>query len=217
MLFHYRPKKFWNELLSSSFNLRGVGHYRLSEEENQKMYEIKKQILWNEIKKHKIKIDKETKVIEIGTGVGFWTDFLHSMGVTDYTGNDIAEISVKKLSEKYPDYKFIHGDISEINLPENHFDVGVMIDVTQHITDDRSFESAMRNLWNSLSNRSTLIITIWDPSRKVYLANKLRLNRIEKPRGLEHYIKIFGQGATVISYTEFNDKNLVIISKNLEV
>ncbi|MCX7877460.1 MAG: class I SAM-dependent methyltransferase [Ignavibacteria bacterium] len=214
MLFNYRPKKFWNDLLSNSFNLRGVGHYRLSEEENLKMYERKKEILQDEIQKHNLKIDKDTKVIEVGTGVGFWTDFLSSLGVKDYTGNDIAEISVRKLSEKYPEYKFIHGDISEITLPENTFDLGVMIDVTQHITDDERFEAAMKNLWNSLKNRATLIITLWDPSKKVYLANKLRLNRIEKPRGIESYMKIFGKNAEVLSNCDFNDKNLVIISKH---
>lgn len=42
MLFNYKPKTFWNELLSNSFDLRGVGHYRMSNEENLKMYEEKK-------------------------------------------------------------------------------------------------------------------------------------------------------------------------------
>jgi len=28
MIFRYKPKTFWNELLSNSFDLKGVGHYR---------------------------------------------------------------------------------------------------------------------------------------------------------------------------------------------
>jgi hypothetical protein len=50
MLFHYKPKKFWNDLLSNSFDLKGVGHYRMSNEENEKMYEIKKKILTDDLK-----------------------------------------------------------------------------------------------------------------------------------------------------------------------
>ena len=213
MLFNYKPKKFWNELLSDSFNLRGVGHYRLSEEENLKMYESKKKILSDELKKHNIHIGQKTKMIEIGTGVGFWTDYFHQLGVREYTGNDIAEISVKKLSEKYPGYNFIHGDISEIRLPENTYNLGVMIDVSQHITDDTRFRNAIKNLWDSLVSNSHLIITIWDPSKKVYLANKLRLNRIEKPRGINEYMKIFGNEAVLLSNVDFNDKNLLVIRK----
>jgi 2-polyprenyl-3-methyl-5-hydroxy-6-metoxy-1,4-benzoquinol methylase len=213
MMFSYKPKTFWNDLLTNSFDLKGVGHYRLSNEENLKMYEEKKKILSAEMEKCGIVISPDTNILEIGIGVGYWTDHFNSFGVKNYTGNDIAEISVINLQKKYPDYKFIQGDISEIRLPENSFDLGVMIDVTQHITDDERFANAMDNLWNSLKSGAHLIITMWDPEKNVYLANKLRLNRIEKPRGLDKYLAIFGQDAKVLSKVDFNDKYLLIIKK----
>jgi 2-polyprenyl-3-methyl-5-hydroxy-6-metoxy-1,4-benzoquinol methylase len=213
MMFNYKPKTFWNDLLTNSFDLKGVGHYRLSNEENLKMYEEKKKILSAEMEKCGIIISPDTNIIEIGIGVGYWTDYFSSFGVKNYTGNDIAEISVINLQKKYPGYKFIQGDISEIRLPENSFDLGVMIDVTQHITDDERFSNAMDNLWNSLKPRAQLIITMWDPEKNVYLANKLRLNRIEKPRGLDKYLDIFGKDAVVLSKVDFNDKYLLIIKK----
>jgi SAM-dependent methyltransferase len=213
MLFSYKPKKFWNEMLSNSFDLRGVGHFRKSNEENLKMYEVKKNILEKEIAKTGIQISSDTEIIEIGCGVGYWTEYFKSLGARKFTGNDIAEISVTNLKKLYPDYDFIHGDISEVTLPEAKYDLGVMIDVTQHITDDNKFNEAMRNLWGSLKNGAFLIITMWDPVKNVYLANKLRLNRIEKPRGLESYLKIFGNNAVVLSKVDFNDKYLLIIKK----
>jgi len=213
MMFSYKPKTFWNDLLTNSFDLKGVGHYRLSNEENLKMYEEKKKILSTEMEKCGIIISQDTNIIEIGIGVGYWTDYFNSFGVKNYTGNDIAEISVINLQKKYPGYKFIQGDISEIRLPENSFDLGVMIDVTQHITDDERFANAMDNLWNSLKPGAQLIITMWDPEKNVYLANKLRLNRIEKPRGLDKYLDIFGKDAEVLSKVDFNDKYLLIIKK----
>src|SRR4030095_7810653 len=213
MLFNYKPKTFWNELLTNSFDLKGVGHYRLSNEENLKMYEEKKRILDGEMSKAGIKISPEMNILEIGIGVGYWTDHMSSLGAKNYTGNDIAEISVTNLQKKYPDYKFIQGDISEVKLTENTFDLGVMIDVTQHITDDSCFNSAMDNLWKSLKKGAFLIITLWDPAKNVYLANKLRLNRIEKPRGLQWYLQVFGSGAEVLSKTDFNDKFLLVIKK----
>jgi SAM-dependent methyltransferase len=112
----------------------------------------------------------------------------------------------------YPEYNFIHGDISEVKLPEDRFDLGVMIDVTQHITDDERFNRAMDNLWRSLKGGAKLIITMWDPAKNVYLANKLRLNRIEKPRGIEWYQKVFSN-AEVLTKVDFNDKYFVIFRK----
>jgi hypothetical protein len=41
----------------------------------------------------------------------------------------------------------------------------------------------------------------------------LIVNRIEKPRGLDRYLKIFGSGAEVLSKTDFNDKFLLVIKK----
>lgn len=214
MLFNYKPKKFWNELLSNSFDLKGVGHYRMSNEENEKMYEEKKRILAEDLKKTGVVFNSDKNVLEIGVGVGYWTEFIKQTGVKDYTGNDIAEISVRKLKELYPDYKFIHGDIGETALPLNTFDIAVMIDVTQHITDDGNFHNAISNIWNSIKNKGYFIVTIWDPKKNVYLSNKLRLNRIEKPRGIEHYQKAFGNKGQVLSKTDFNDKYLLIIKKS---
>ena len=213
MLFHYRPKTFWNQLLTDSFDLRGVGHFRLSNEENMKMYEEKKKLISNELKKCNIILNDALNVLEIGCGVGYWTEYMKSFGVKKYTGNDIAEISIQKLTEMYPEYNFIQGDISEIPLPREEFDLALMIDVTQHITDDNRFIIAVRNIWDSLKLNSHFIVTMWDPAKKIYLANKLRINRIEKPRGIEWYNKIFGNEGEILSKTDFNDKYLLIIRK----
>ena len=213
-MFSYKPKTFWNDLLTNSFDLKGVGHFRLSNEENLKMYEDKKRIISGLLQNMNVPLTDKTNVVEIGIGVGYWTDYFNSLGISNYTGNDIAEISVTNLKSKYPQYNFIQGDISEVMLPENTFDFGAMIDVTQHITDDERFDKAMNNLWKSLKQGANLLITMWDPAKNVYLANKLRLNRIEKPRGLEKYLKIYGPGAEVLSKVDFNDKYLMLIKKN---
>jgi SAM-dependent methyltransferase len=214
MLFSYKPKTFWNELLTDSFDLRGVGHFRMSNEENLRMYEQKKKIILEEMQKNHVELNGSTAVLEIGCGVGYWTEMFEDMGVKNYTGNDIAEISIKKLNEKYPDYEFILGDISETPLKKNTYDLGFMIDVTQHITDDARFVKGLTNIWNSLKPNSYFIVTIWDPGKNVYLANKLRINKIEKPRGLDWYKKIFGNEGEVLSKVDFNDKYLLLIKKH---
>src|SRR5215469_4226969 len=136
MLFRYRPREFWNELLTQSFDLRGVGHFRLSEEANRQMYEAKRAIIDGQLQRHQIDVGTTTRVLEIGCGVGYWTEYFVSRGVRDYTGNDITPISVTTLAKRYPQFRFIQGDAGDIILPPSHFALAFMIDVTQHITED---------------------------------------------------------------------------------
>jgi SAM-dependent methyltransferase len=213
MLFRYRPKRYWNDILSESFDLRGVGHFGLSEAENAAMYAEKRAIVERELERHAVAIGSETRVLEIGSGVGFWTEFLRSKGVRQYTGNDIAPVSIEKLSRRYPDFTFALGDAGEIVLPAAAFDLGWMIDVTQHITDDAKFSRALANVWQALRPGATFVVTFWDPGTNKYLANKLRLNRIEKPRGREAYAGALGRGADISEPVPFNDKHLLVIRK----
>jgi SAM-dependent methyltransferase len=213
MLFRYKPKRYWNDILSESFDLRGVGHFGLSEEENQKMYAEKRAIIERELGRNAVSITADTRVLEIGTGVGFWTEFLRSRGVRHYTGNDIAQVSVDTLSQRYPDYTFVHGDAGEITLPAASFDLAWMIDVTQHMTDDTAFNRAIGNIWQALRPGATFVLTFWDPGTNKYLANKLRLNRIEKPRGITAYSALFGPGAGLSDPVPFNDKHLLVVRK----
>jgi SAM-dependent methyltransferase len=213
MLFRYKPKRYWNDILSDSFDLRGVGHYGLSESENAKMYAEKRAIIERELERHAITLGPDTRTLEIGSGVGFWTEFLRAKGIRHYTGNDIAQVSVDTLSKRYPDFTFVHGDAGEITLPPASFNLGWMIDVTQHITDDAAFTRALGNVWQALRPGATFVVTFWDPATNKYLTNKLRLNRIEKPRGIAAYAAVFGPSAVLSDPVPFNDKHLLMVRK----
>jgi len=213
MLFRYRPREFWNELLTESFDLRGVGHFRLSEEENRRMYEAKRAIIDAELVGHRVQIGPATRALEIGCGVGYWTEYLVGRGVRDYTGNDITPISVTTLAKRYPQFRFVQGDAGDIVLPRAQFDLALMIDVTQHITDDVAFARAMRNVWEALASGGTFLVTYWDPRASASLTTKLRLNRIEKPRPLSAYTALWGSSAQVLDAVPFNDKELAVVRK----
>ena len=213
MLFRYRPREFWNEVLTESFDLRGVGHFRLSEEANRRIYEAKRAIIDDQLARHQVAVGADTRVLEIGCGVGYWTEYLAGRGVRDYTGNDITPVSVKNLTGRYPQFRFIQGDAGDIVLPPAYFQVAFMIDVTQHITDDAAFARAMRNVWQALMPGGTFVVTFWDPRASASLTTKLRLNRIEKPRPLSAYTALWGPSAQVLETVPFNDKELATVRK----
>jgi SAM-dependent methyltransferase len=213
MLFRYRPREFWNEVLTESFDLRGVGHFRLSEEANRQMYEAKRAIIDAQLSRHGVEAGPTTAALEVGCGVGYWTEYLMGRGVRDYTGNDITAISVTTLAKRYPQFRFVQGDAGDIVLPPAYFPLVFMIDVTQHITEDVAFARAMRNVWQALTPGGTFLVTYWDPRASASLTTKLRLNRIEKPRPLSAYTALWGPTAQVLETVPFNDKELAVVRK----
>jgi SAM-dependent methyltransferase len=213
MLFRYRPREFWNDQLSESFDVRGVGHFRLSEEENRRMYDAKRAVIDELVERHGIAIGSGTRALEIGCGVGYWTEYLQSRGIRSYLGNDITPVSVTRLRKRFPSYQFVEGDAGTITLPPDAFDLVLMIDVTQHITDDRAFARTIANVWNAVAPGGVFLVTFWDPGQNMLVTTRLRLNRIEKPRPLAAYTAILRSGAQILDTVPFNDKQLVAVRK----
>jgi len=160
-----------------------------------------------------VTVGAETRVLEIGCGVGYWTEYLKGRGVAHYTGNDITPVSVTTLRQRYPDFEFVQGDAGEITLPPAAYDLVLMIDVTQHITDDAAFARAMHNVWQAIAPGGTFLVTYWDPGTNKMLATRFRLNRIEKPRPLSAYTAAWGGGSRVLNTIAFNDKHLAVVRK----
>ena len=198
----YDPVKYWEKRLKGNFNLIGVGNRRYSEEKNREMYDVKKNILSGVLKSMNIDIAGK-KVLEIGCGVGYWTEYCRDSGCADYVGIDISETAVRTLQEEYPDYRFISGDVSELKMDEQ-FEIVLMIDVTQHIVDDEKFKKSMEFIKSSLEKNGHFVVTSW-------LRNKVRDKYYEKSRGIEYYKDIFAD----FSFSEpvaFNDKYLMVLS-----
>ncbi|MCK4965695.1 class I SAM-dependent methyltransferase, partial [bacterium] len=161
----YDPVKYWEKRLKGNFNLIGVGNRRYSEEKNREMYDVKKNIFSGMLKNVNIDIAGK-KVLEIGCGVGYWTEYCRDSGCADYVGIDISETAVRTLQEEYPDYRFISGDVSELKMDEQ-FEIVLMIDVTQHIVDDEKFKKSMEFIKSSLEKNGHFVVTSW-------LRNKVR-------------------------------------------
>ena len=176
-------------------------------------YDAKRDLITGQLERFGIAVGPATRVLEIGCGVGYWTAYLAGRGVRRYTGNDITPISVATLSQRYPDFEFVQGDAGEIPLPPLAYDLVLMIDVTQHITDDAAFVRAMRNVWRAVTPGGAFVVTYWDPGTNMLLTTRLRLNRIEKPRPLAAYTAVWGDGAEVLATIPFNDKHLAVVHK----
>ncbi|AVQ44394.1 glycosyltransferase [Clostridium botulinum] len=148
---------YWNNRLSNKFDIEGVGYIGLGKTYNKYLYENRVYILDNIIKSIFNNISK-IKVLELGPGVGVFTDYYRKKEVEDYTAIDISEKSVKELSRSYENYKFINGDISDNKYYNNKYDLIFAADVLLHITNENNYKSTIRNIATSLNDDGVCIL-----------------------------------------------------------
>ena len=141
----FKPKDFWEKRLSREYNLAGVGYESLGKGWNHWMYKVRKDIFYRYL--DQLNLDPSSaRILDIGSGTGFYINLLQERGYKNVTGLDITETAVNNLSQRFSGYQFIRADISDqepIPLEEGSFDLITCFDVLFHIVDDQRFEVAI--------------------------------------------------------------------------
>lgn len=92
-----------------------------------------------------IKNNNFTNVIELGCGLGHYTNLIKSVS-NKVTGIDISETAIERAKKNYPDCNFLVSDIDNNLLYEN-VDCIMMIEVTWYILDKiEKFKKIISNL-----------------------------------------------------------------------
>ncbi len=152
----YRPREFWEQRLSEQFDLRGTGETSMSAAYNDACYVLRREVLDRTLAE--AGIDPRGKdVLDVGCGSGFWTNYYVSRGAR-YTGVDIAEASVQRLRERWPQANFLRADVGGDDVPGS-YDVVNVFDVLYHITDDARWEAAVQRLGRALKPGGVLLVT----------------------------------------------------------
>lgn len=152
----YDPRSFWEERLRSHLDLAGTGEPGLSLAYNRACYRMRERVLSREIAREGIALDG-ARVLDVGSGVGFFVDYYLRHGA-EVTGVELTEVASRHLRERFPEARFLHGDISELD-PGSGYDVVNAFDVLYHIVDDERWESALRRLARALAPSATLLLT----------------------------------------------------------
>jgi len=178
------------------FDIRGVGNKALSIEENAAQYEQASKVFYELCKGESIDFSK-AKILDIGCGIGYYTAIFKNQGTRNYLGLDITDELFPELKKKYPDFTFAKHDVTEKAI-EGKYDLVIMIDVTQHITEEQKFKKAMKHIREALSDKGIFIVTSWLDETKVN-------SYYEKSRSMDSYITCF-PGFYFSKPLEFRDK-----------
>lgn len=152
----YRPQEYWERTLSQQFDLRGTGEPGLSLAYNRACYELRREVLDRALADAGVD-PRGRRVLDVGCGSGFWTAYYTRRGA-DYTGLDIAPVSVAKLQEAYPASRFVRSDVSEAEL-EGTWDIVNVFDVLYHVTDEARWETALARLARAVAPGGLLLVT----------------------------------------------------------
>jgi len=86
---------------------------------------------WNYILKN-VNFDKNKKVLEFGSSIGGFLQFLNTYGFTNVLGIDLDKEAVIFAKEKFPNYHFHNIPIESLNF-KNSFDYIFSFEVLEHL------------------------------------------------------------------------------------
>lgn len=181
---------YWEKRLRQHFDLIGAGHAGLGLHYNACLYKARLEALEKGLASIQRTL-QGARVLEVGCGTGFYTEYCFRQAVRKYVGMDITSVSVETLRERYPEFHFIQADITKETIEED-FDVVLAADVLFHIVDDAAFERAVQNLCSVLSPNGLLIISDVFPKFTVQVAPHVRLRSLDEYNRLlnENHIRL---------------------------
>ena len=108
---------------------------------------------------------KATTVLDLGCGAGNYTlKMLSKMPNLDCTFIDLSPNMLVKAKERVSSVtngtvKTIQGDIRDIDLPKNHFDIILAGAVLHHLREDADWEFVFQKLYDSLTDGGCFLIS----------------------------------------------------------
>jgi 2-polyprenyl-3-methyl-5-hydroxy-6-metoxy-1,4-benzoquinol methylase len=109
------------------------------------------------------------RILDLGCGKGYLSEALARFG--SVTGVDLAEETIERNKERFPQLTFVHGDVTDPTLPQNlsRYDLIVSSEVIEHLG-IMNREQFLGNAYALLRPQGLFILTT--PNRDVFLRLK---------------------------------------------
>jgi SAM-dependent methyltransferase len=153
-------RAYWESRLAERFSLEGVGYVGLGGPFNVWMYRVRRAVVRRRARRL-LAGRAGPRVLDVGSGTGFYLDLWRELGATSVTGSDITETAVERLRARSPGSEVVRFDVGgeDVPLPPAGFDVVSAFDVLFHIVDDRAYARALRNIHQLLTPGGLLLFT----------------------------------------------------------
>lgn len=157
-------KGYWERRFQSGPSLDTVGWLGLGLAFNRWMYRVRARIFRTRVRRA-LRVcgiaPRTAKVLDVGSGSGFYLDLWQRMGVRRVFGCDLTQAAVGKLQALFPGVEVSQADIGDERVPfePGSFDAISCMDVLFHIVDDARYERAIRTCASLLRPGGILVFT----------------------------------------------------------
>lgn len=147
-------KKYWEERLAEDYGPGGVGLLGAGTSFNAWMYRVRRRV-FNRVMNGLGHDYSGFRVLDIGSGTGFYIERWKELGVRKVSGSDLTGTAVGKLKERFPQDEFyeldVSGDICAQDIGgQSGFDAVSAMDMLYHVVQDGRYEKAIRNIYSLL-------------------------------------------------------------------
>lgn len=147
-----KPSEYWEKRLAENPGLSGVGYLSLGESYNEWLYRIRRRVFLRSCRS--LHADwRDARVLDIGSGTGFYLRLWERLGVRDVSGSDLTEFAVSRLRKEFLGRQIHRLDIGE-EVPlvgVGRYDAVSAFDVLFHVVDDDRFKRAIENIYALLA------------------------------------------------------------------
>ena len=156
----FDPNRYWEQRLTDAYTLGSVGWSGLGESFNHWMYAVRKRV-FRRVVGESIVDPSYLRVLDVGSGTGFYLNAWRELGVRDLSGSDLTSTAVTRLRAAFTDIPIHQLDIGgdPEQLPSERYDVISIMDVLYHVVDDRRYAQALHNLSRLLKPGGQLIFS----------------------------------------------------------
>jgi 2-polyprenyl-3-methyl-5-hydroxy-6-metoxy-1,4-benzoquinol methylase len=152
--------RYWEERLGRHEGLSGVGWLGLGESVNRWMYAVRARVFRRAVREGTGNRVDRLRVLDVGSGTGFYLGQWHRLGVASLTGSDLTRVAVERLGARYPWLEVAQLDITAEAVPlKGPYDAISAMDVLFHIVDERAYRQALANLSSLLPPAGLLLFS----------------------------------------------------------
>lgn len=142
-----RETTYWEQRHAADESLDSVGWTGLGRAFNGWMYAVRRRV-FSRVVRAQVPVGGQMRVLDVGSGTGFYLDRWHELGVTQVEGSDLARVAVERLVRARPGTPIHQIDLTGASdaLPEDPYDAVSAMDMLFHILDAEAYERAIANL-----------------------------------------------------------------------
>ena len=152
--------RHWERQHSGDGSLDVVGWAGLGRAFNGWMYAVRRRQFLRVVPRH-VDMGATGRVLDIGSGTGFYLDLWRELGAVRVEGSDMSENATERLRASHPQTPIHRADIAGAadQLPDGPFDAISAMDVLFHILESGEYERAIANLAALLRPSGHLVMT----------------------------------------------------------